>query len=79
MEKYGNIPNSKKLNFLCVKDGYLENEESEILEFKETFKSIKEDRLLHSIQAMANNQGGFNCFWRQKRKGKKPRNLSLMA
>lgn len=62
MEKYGNIPNSKKLNFLCVKDGYLENEESEILEFKETFKSIKEDRLLHSIQAMANNQGGFIVF-----------------
>lgn len=62
MNKYGNISNSKKLNFLCIKNEYLENEESETLEFKETFKSIKEDRLLHIIQAMANNQGGFIVF-----------------
>lgn len=62
MEKYGNISNNKKLSFLCIKDEYLENEESETLEFKENFNSIKEDKLLHTIQAMANNQGGFIIF-----------------
>lgn len=32
------------------------------LEFKESFGSIKEIKLLHTIQAMANNKGGFILF-----------------
>lgn len=44
------------------KDNYIENEESETIEYKQSFDAIKEDKLLRSIQGMANNKGGFIVF-----------------
>ena len=44
------------------KDDYIENEESETIEYKQSFGAIKDDKLLKSIQGMANNKGGFIVF-----------------
>ena len=44
------------------KDDYIENEESETIEYKQSFGAIKDDKLLRSIQGMANNKGGFIVF-----------------
>lgn len=44
------------------KDDYIENEESETIEYKQSFGAIKDDTLLKSIQGMANNKGGFIVF-----------------
>lgn len=60
--QYQTTMNDDFCSVFKFKDDYIENEESETIEYKQSFGAIKDDKLLRSIQGMANNKGGFIVF-----------------